>query len=128
MGDGTAKIEKDVVYIDSEELTGAKTLTDGTKTQAIGSGGKPVMGRQDYTDFGPVHGRGTFVETNEVRHDRLYGNLLFADGHAETFRDTTRDGLFGGQAGAKQGWKTIIYHELENKVYGGWINYNGLNF
>jgi len=131
LGDGAALIrDPDYVTINGERLYGAKILSDGPITMPRTPGtGRPGTGRQDFSDFGVVHGKGGPVADPDVGHDRLYGNLLFADGHASTFADTgIRDGRFNHNFGQTNGYQTIAYHELEGKVYGGWLTKTGLNW
>jgi hypothetical protein len=46
----------------------------------------------------------------------------------EVFADTNRDGEFGFSQGINNGINTLIYDELEGKVFGGWLNRSGLEF
>jgi prepilin-type N-terminal cleavage/methylation domain-containing protein/prepilin-type processing-associated H-X9-DG protein len=62
-----------------------KTMSDGPY------GGD--FGPQTYVDFGPSHGRGSWIRFKE--HDRIRANVLFADGHVGYFKDKDRDGEFG---------------------------------
>ncbi len=50
-----------------------------------------IYGPQDYRDFGPAHGRGSWLGKG---HDRIRANMLFADGHVGYFKDQDRDGEF----------------------------------
>ena len=123
IGTGATDSESD---IGSEVIGGefgnlAKALTDG-----------PVFingsfNRQDYTDFGPSHGRGSRIQGQ--RHGAKYGNIAFGDGHVDTFQDTASspfapqagdpDGVFGGTFNLSTG--SIFYHDddFETKVFGG---------
>lgn len=62
-----------------------KTMTDGPY-------GGPY-GTQNFADFGPAHGRGSWVGLGK-QHDRIRANILFADGHVGFFKDRDRDGEF----------------------------------
>lgn len=62
-----------------------KTMTDGPFLGPYGP--------QDYADFGPSHGFGSFIG-NLTQHDKMQANILFADGHVGVFRDKDRDGEF----------------------------------
>jgi prepilin-type processing-associated H-X9-DG protein/prepilin-type N-terminal cleavage/methylation domain-containing protein len=116
----------DWIDYQGERWVAAEALTDGPVTARYG--GQQYWGRQDYTDFGPVHGKGSFMG-GEIAHDKLYGNILFADGHVSAFRDTVRDAAFGHRTPVIiNGWRTSEYHELEGPVYGGWLTEAGLNF
>lgn len=125
-GDGTAVMDLDTVAYEGEVITGAKALTDGPDIAIRPTGGN-VRGRQDYTDFGPVHGKGGPRMTG-VGHDRDVGQIAFADGHVAPFREVKRDGVFGHKPVIRNGWGTFEYDELEGKVYGGWLRHKGLNW
>lgn len=117
---------REYVTIKGERVPGAKTLTDGP-TQAVIPGRGRVWGRQSYNRWGPVHGKSSVVG-GLFGHDRVIGNLAFADGHVSSFRDTTRDGQFNAANAAMNGITTIKYDELEGKVFGGWLTQAGLDF
>ncbi|MBI1189959.1 MAG: prepilin-type N-terminal cleavage/methylation domain-containing protein [Tepidisphaera sp.] len=127
-GDGTANVSEnpDMVELPNGDRTpGAKSLTDGPVLGVMtGFGG--VWTRQNYTDFGPAHGRSR--NRNTLGGTAVYGNIGFADGHVELFKDSNADGQFGYTIGINHGINTLIYDELENKVYGGWLNRSGLDF
>lgn len=128
LGSGTVRdLEPDdrVLY-KGEFHVGSKELTDGPK-RAIGPMGA-VWGRQDYTDWGPTHGRSSKIEGALFNHNSLYGQILFADGHVEVFADTTRTGEFEAVAAEVGEWRTHVYPELGDKVYGGWLTRPGLTF
>jgi len=129
LADGTALLATpDPVFIDGVQLYGAKVLTDGPVGMPSTPAGGPGTGRQRYEDLGPVHGRGGKV-TDDVGHDKLYGQFLFADGHVHGFADTgKRDGRFDAHSEVVNGYQTIAYDELEGKVYGGWLTKVGLNW
>lgn len=126
-GDGTSKpTEGDAVFtLDGTRYVGARATGDGPVSGFIPGQGS-VWGRQNYTDFGPVHGKGGF--SISAGHDRNVGQIAFADGHVSSFRDKNGDGEFGHSPGISQGISTIIYHELEPKVFGGWLTRSGLPF
>jgi len=126
LGNGTVQDNDDFVVIEGRELPAAKALTDGPM-RATGPAGS-VWGRQDYTDWGPNHGKSSPIQGAEYNHDKLYGQLLFADGHVDLFADTTRSGTFEATPEARGRWLTHSYPELEDKVYGGWLLRPGLNF
>jgi hypothetical protein len=58
----------------------------------------------------------------------MYGQIGFADAHVELFKDTNADGQFGYAQGIINGINTLVYDELESKVFGGWLNREGLDF
>ena len=126
LGNGTVQDRDDSVVVEGEELPAAKELTDGP-LRATGPGGA-VWGRQDYTDWGPNHGKSSTIQRAEYSHDKLYGQIVFADGHVAVFADWTRTGTFEATPAQIQGWLTHEYPELEDKVYGGWLTRPGLNF
>lgn len=65
-----------------------KTMTDGPFAGPYGT--------QSYADFGPAHGRASYVPFKN--HDRIRANIVFADGHVGFFKDNDRDGEFGVDA------------------------------
>ncbi len=126
-GDGTSKpTDGDAVFaLDGQTFVGARATGDGPVSGFVPGQGS-VWGRQNYTDFGPVHGRGGF--SIRAGHDRNVGQIVFADGHVSNFRDKNGDGEFGFRPGIIQGISTIVYDELEPKVFGGWLTRSGLPF
>jgi prepilin-type N-terminal cleavage/methylation domain-containing protein/prepilin-type processing-associated H-X9-DG protein len=126
LGNATVQDRDDFVVIQGERLPAAKELTDGP-LRATGPQGS-VWGRQDYTDWGPNHGKSSTIQRAEYAHDKLYGQILFADGHVDVFADTSRTGTFEATPASVQGWLTHEYPELGDKVYGGWLLRPGLNF
>lgn len=127
-GDGAVWMNEQTEYAiyKGQRIPAAKSLTDGP-TQAVMPGRGTVWGRQKYDRWGPVHGKGSKIG-GLFGHDRINGNLAFADGHVATFSDTTRDGSFNAANAVMNGITTIKYHELEGKVYGGWLTQGGLDF
>jgi len=79
IGDGRTDLDDRVLGQRS-----VKSMTDG------GFGGP--YGTQDYADFGPAHGRASYVPFKD--HSRIKANVLFSDGHVDVFRDEDRDGEF----------------------------------
>jgi prepilin-type N-terminal cleavage/methylation domain-containing protein/prepilin-type processing-associated H-X9-DG protein len=63
-----------------------KTLTDGPADGPYGT--------QNYVDFGPAHGFGSWIG-GKKEHNRIRANILFADGSVRTYIDRDRDGEFG---------------------------------
>ena len=118
-------------YVQGPEgsIPGAKGTSDGPSSFARTTGGPPVIGRQNYEDFGAVHMKGSYIPTNGINHDRLSGNFVFADGSVKSFNDDgRRDGRFGGFMGEKNSWRVWLYDELEGQVYGGYLSTPGLSF
>jgi prepilin-type N-terminal cleavage/methylation domain-containing protein/prepilin-type processing-associated H-X9-DG protein len=132
-GDATIIANEDADDVDwvlykGQRLIGAKVLTDGPGiiNPAPGLGGIGT-GRQRWEDLGPAHGKGSRAEA--VGHDRVYGNMLFADGHVFTFADSgKRDGKWDATAVRENNVSFTKYDELEGKVYGGWLTRSGLNW
>jgi prepilin-type N-terminal cleavage/methylation domain-containing protein len=126
-GDGTAEtnVADANFIIAGKRYTGARALTDGPISGFVPGQGA-VWGRQNYTDWGPAHGKGGYAAA--VGHDRVFGQIAFADGHAAGFKDTKHDGSFGHSPAVMQGISTIKYDELEPKVFGGWLTRPGLPF
>ncbi|MDX2132059.1 MAG: type II secretion system protein [Planctomycetota bacterium] len=131
LADGAAVLldPDDDVLLDGQIVPGAKVLTDGPVSMvSVPFLNVPGAGRQRYEDWGPVHGKGGKV-TGEVNHDKMYGNIGFADGHVAVFADTgRRDGRWEASSVQVNGRWTIQYDELEGKVYGGWLTKQGLNW
>lgn len=140
-GDAAIEMRPDDLFsLNGVQVYGSKTLSNGPSTLVTGvpgTGGRPVWGRQDYSWFGPAHGKTGFSVTNMLNADRTIGNMAFADGHVENFTDvrgtgpnSPRDGSFGfsfeplrvGTIEARR------YGELEGQVYGGWLHKRGVNF
>ena len=127
-GDGTADVTANpdtVTMPDGAVVTGAKALGDGP-VAAVMAGFGGVWGRQDFSDFGPAHGSSR--TKNALGGRAMYGNIAYADGHVELFNDTSRDGQFGHVQGIFNGINSIQYDELEGKIFGGWLNRQGLDF
>lgn len=121
----------DTIVIDGTSYRTAKTLTDGPSVAANIPGLGNGCGTQNYTDMGPAHGKlGRYVD-EEFDTTRVDGNVGFADGNVQLFKDTVvRDGKWGSSA-ATLG--TMQYNKLDdlppNKVYTGWLTKQGiLNF
>jgi prepilin-type N-terminal cleavage/methylation domain-containing protein/prepilin-type processing-associated H-X9-DG protein len=128
-GDSSAEERPDevirVLGPDGTEVLAAKSLTDGPVQGVIAGFAGTVWTRQDYTDFGPAHGKGGL---NLLGNTKTLGNLGFADGHVATFRESKNRGRFDHTNGFIQGINTIIYNDLEPKVFGGWLSRPGLPF
>jgi prepilin-type N-terminal cleavage/methylation domain-containing protein/prepilin-type processing-associated H-X9-DG protein len=134
MADGAIQNEdrSDEVIIGGVTSWGAKTLTDGPY---IGiRSGRGVIARQRFDDWGAVHGKGPKIvkqsEDDEVSHDRMNGNIGFADAHVALFSDMAkRDGIWDASNQVERGsFRVREYDELEGKVYGGWLTRPGLNW
>jgi prepilin-type N-terminal cleavage/methylation domain-containing protein/prepilin-type processing-associated H-X9-DG protein len=117
------------LLIDGRRVTGAKTVSDGP-TAARTPNGQGVSGRQVYTDFGPAHGRGSFVVVGQIRHNKNVANMVFADGSVTSLLDNgKRDGVFEStQRRLDNGWTVRVYDDIEGLVYGGWLTQQGLNW
>lgn len=117
------------LIIDGTRFTGAKSVTDGPTTARRPEGGV-VSGRQNYVDFGPAHGRSNPVTIGQIRHDRVYANLGFADSSVRVVADRgKRDGLFESTVqSTPSGWTVRTYDDIEGQVYGGWLTLVGLNW
>jgi prepilin-type processing-associated H-X9-DG protein len=127
-GDATSDVSSNpdmVVMPDGSTAVGAKALTDGPSQGVLPAASGSAWLRQDYTDFGPAHGKSS---KNAMGSTVVYGNVAFADGHAAVFTDSVRDGVFGHTQGMTNGINTLIYNELEGKVFGGWLTQSGLSW
>lgn len=121
----------DYFILNGQTLPGAKALSDGPlSVSAQSPSGQIVPNRQDYSDFGPAHGKGPPVRNNNIRHNKLYGQMVFADGSAKALADRgRRDGIFTGTISTfPDNWTALKYHDIEGQVYGGWLTTKGLNF
>ncbi len=113
---GDARTDSDeIAKLLGEQHRVVKALSDGPEPTAKGG-----WGRQSYGDFGPAHGKSSFITFNKKQHDKLYGSFSFADGHAETFKDLNRDGEFGW--GQSRNGPDDTYPDIEGKVYGGHLS------
>lgn len=85
--DGLSDDDNDIIVVDGEALPAVKAVTDGPAWR-VGN----RFTSHDLSDFGTAHARkrGLFFRG----HDNTEGNFLFADGHAETFRDANGDQTF----------------------------------
>lgn len=101
-----------------QQVRASKALTDGPHPSEAG-----VHDRQQYDDLGPAHGKGS-ATTNGQGDDRITGNIVFADGHAASFKD---DGKRDGEFGLSETAQGVVYDELEGKVFGGWLNQAGID-
>lgn len=77
----------DIIDLDSGTEPACKSVTDGP-TWRIGL----HWANHDFADFGPAHnGKGG---AGRRGHDNVVGNILFADGHVDVFRDLNGDQTF----------------------------------
>jgi prepilin-type N-terminal cleavage/methylation domain-containing protein len=132
-GDGVVKVGDPGEFVTTSQgnLIAAKGTSDGPSSfaRSTTNGSVSIIGRQDYEDFGPVHGKGAYVSAGQINHDRFTGLFVFADASVKPFNDTgRRDGRFSGYNGELNGWLCKIYDELEGQVYGGYLSAPGLNF
>ena len=121
----------DYFVLNGVSYPGAKALSDGPDSIGAQSpDGGVVRNRQNYTDFGPAHGKSSTVRIGNVRHNKFYGQFVFADGSVRAFADRgRRDGIFGATAATfPNGYTAMRYHDIEGEVYGGWLTNKGLNF
>ena len=121
--DAAVENTKDIgAFYNGERMVFSKALSDGYV-----DGGSPqgLWTRQDYTDFGMVHGKRAKVFNKDDGVELFTGNtgvIAFADGSAKVFFDSVRDGIFGFTDGrTPNGEMTHVYDELEGKIYGGWL-------
>ena len=137
-GDGATESNETIEFL-GERVAVTKSTTDGHATARAQPSGGPasprIVGRQDFSDFGPAHGTrvgkrsSTNLSENSVDHFREVGLLGFADGHVALVKEQRWDGEFGHDENVElNGWTTIRYHDLEGVVYGGWIGSSGLDF
>lgn len=139
----------DQFILEGDQVRAAKVLTDGPRLLITSTaGGGPFRGRQDYSDLGPAHFRASVpADLRTVGHDRSVGNIGFADGHVEVFKDTAgfstaagsggRDLRFGPSSSSivpadrrttRGAFTMPMYDDLEGRVYGGWLAGKGLSW
>lgn len=111
---------------------GNKTTVDGPL--AASYNGQNVFGRQKFDDMGPAHGKGGYID-GLVGHDRVFGNMVLADGHVEQFRDTRQVASQIGRWAyttdpglTNPGINTHRYPDLTNRVFGGWMTRRGIDW
>ncbi len=137
-GDGATDSTETINFM-GQSVRVTKSTSDGHSTaraQPVNGPVSPrIVGRQDFSDFGPAHGvragrrHNTNVSANNVDHLREVGLLGFADGHVAAVKEQRWDGEFGHDDDIEHnGWLTIRYHDLEGIVFGGWVGANGLDF
>ncbi|HVZ95152.1 MAG TPA: type II secretion system protein [Phycisphaerales bacterium] len=120
-GDGRTDVG-DTYQVGTKQRRTVKAQNDGPIS---GASADYVFGRQDYGDFGPAHGKGSFIGglgSSRKDHDSLIANFVFADGHVDSIIDANRDGKFSYKIVDGR----VLYDELEGKVFGGWLNQPGL--
>lgn len=124
---GDARAARDEIFNHSAQGYGApmretKSVTDGPWWQQQSNGSYTLApyssfrpyGIQDWDDFGPAHRRRPIQ--NDEEHGFTAGNILFGDGHVETFQDEYDfDGgiVKNGPDGELDSW------DLRGKVFDG---------
>ncbi len=122
-GDATTDASE-IIAINGEGHRTTKHLGDGP----VGFDGD-VWNMQKYTDFGPAHGKNSFIQLPNAQHDKVFCQMVMADGHVESFRDTMRDGELGHDLVQENGAFRLRYNdEIEGKLFGGWLNGGGTRF
>ncbi len=113
---GTARIDfsEDRVSFEGVSYEAVKQMTDGPHfTRAR------ETGRQYYDDFGPAHIGSQAMSDGDSDSGRTLGNIAFADGHVDTFADTTDDGTFGFVIDPDTGTLRYDDDDFNDKVFGG---------
>ncbi|MDX2114103.1 MAG: prepilin-type N-terminal cleavage/methylation domain-containing protein [Planctomycetota bacterium] len=136
-----AQINSEWVLYKGVRAPGAESITDGPYQQRVRhSDGRQRVGRQNYTEFGPAHGSGQskvqFAQggpaSQNVLHNKGWGNIVFADASVETFQDNLlSDGTFGttGRGATREGW--VFWQasgEVDHRVFGGDLLGRGIKF
>ena len=106
-GDATSDVSANpdtVLMPDGTTAIGCKALTDGP-VQGVMPDLGGVWTRQNYTDFGPSHGKTR--RKNALGGTGVYGNIAFGDGHVSLFTDVNNDGQFGYTQGPINGLNTL---------------------
>ncbi len=123
-GDARTKVDDYGTFL-GERLRVVKAMGDGPEVGADGT-----WGLQNMTDFGAAHGDAS-PKSTDAKSTRVLGNLVFADGHVEGFKDEqnplngTRDGHFDTFFDRTASPPRLRYRELDRKVFGGWLNQPG---
>jgi prepilin-type N-terminal cleavage/methylation domain-containing protein len=121
LGDGHSNVQdrgEQIVY-QGEPLATAKLMTDGPRVAPTGNGSLEWRW-QDFTDFGPAYGGKGRSLFNPKGHNKTIGQLVFADGHVNSFTDTNFDGEFGPESNT--GGQPVVpvnYPEFEGRVFFG---------
>jgi len=112
----------ELIVYRGEVLPTAKLMTDGPKAGAFAAPGGFEWRWQDFSDFGPAYGppRGLFHGRG---HDRSIGQLLLADGHVDSFRDTDDNGTFAPLTNASgQPVTPVSYPDFGGRVFFGTLS------
>ncbi len=88
-----------------------KTMTDGP----FGGG---AYAPQDYSDFGPAHGTGSYFGGRKASQ-RYRANILFGDGHVDRFIDKVRNGEFLLVEQEVNGEVVYVQEDLDARVFDG---------
>jgi prepilin-type processing-associated H-X9-DG protein len=107
--------EDPITYTNQGEAQSIKQMSDGPLAQA------GIYVKQDYTDFGPAHGRSQAMSSGRSESGRVIANFVFADGHVDSINDTDGDGIFDHKAAVENGYSTYRYTDvgMNEKVFGG---------
>ena len=99
---GDARTDTDDLVLGERSV---KTMSDGPFAGPCGT--------QSYADFGPGHGRGSYIPFKN--HAKIRANIVFADGHVGFFKDFDRDGEFGVDTSTSPAGQK----DLSNEVFDG---------
>lgn len=136
-----AQVQSEWVAYKGQLSPGAESITDGPLPQAVtNERGYSATGRQDWSEFGPAHGSsaskiasgGGTTSSQNISHNKGWGNIAFADGSVATFFDSiVSDGHFGstGLGPARDGWTTWQQSpEVDDRLFGGDLLGRGIKF
>jgi prepilin-type N-terminal cleavage/methylation domain-containing protein/prepilin-type processing-associated H-X9-DG protein len=101
----------ETIILMGERFRAVKSVSDGP-VQLAG-----MWGRQSFADFGPAHGKSSMIG-GDKKHDKIYANFVFADGHVSSFTDVDRNGEFGWAATQTD----YSYPDFEGKMFGGHLS------
>jgi prepilin-type N-terminal cleavage/methylation domain-containing protein/prepilin-type processing-associated H-X9-DG protein len=136
-----AQIQSEWVAYKGQLSPGAESITDGPLPQAVTNDrGYSATGRQDWSEFGPAHGSsaskvgsgGGSSASQNISHNKGWGNVVFADGSVATFFDNIlSDGHFGstGLGDVRDGWTFWqASPEVDDRLFGGDLLGRGIKF
>jgi prepilin-type N-terminal cleavage/methylation domain-containing protein/prepilin-type processing-associated H-X9-DG protein len=109
LGDGRVDTLTDLIEYQGDKVPAAKALGDEPQRSLLGDRARVVA---DFSDFGPAHGTAGFQFGGDKGHNKATGNFMFADGHADGFRDTDGNKEFGSRAPQAGEGPDLVFPDL----------------
>jgi len=109
LGDGRADTLSDFVTYQGNQIPAAKALADEPDRSLVPGRG---LIANDFSDFGPCHGKGAFKAGGDKGHDKAMGNFVFADGHVDSVRDTDGNKEFGSRRPESGEGPDLVYPDF----------------